>query len=82
MPGQEATDALLQQAILSKNDEVVLAACDQLKNRSVYGYVPKLMAALSTPMETKFEVVRDAEGVHFRETDPARGGGSHGRQDR
>jgi hypothetical protein len=66
--GQEATDALLQQAILSKNDDVILAACDQLKNRSVYGYVPKLMAALSTPVQTKFEVVRDTDGVHFRET--------------
>jgi len=66
--GQEATDALLQQAILSKNDEVILAACDQLKNRSVYGYVPKLMAALSTPVQTKFEVVHDTDGVHFRET--------------
>ena len=68
MPGQEATDALLQQAILSKNDQVVLAACKQLKTRSTYGYVPKLMAALSTPVETKFEVVRDTDGVHFRET--------------
>jgi hypothetical protein len=66
--GQEATDAILQQAILSKNDDVILAACDQLKSRSVYGYVPKLMAALSTPAQTKFEVVRDADGVHFRET--------------
>ncbi|HEX4143418.1 MAG TPA: polymorphic toxin-type HINT domain-containing protein [Pirellulales bacterium] len=68
MPGQEATDALLQQAILSKNENVGLAACQQLKTRSVYGYVPKLLAALSTPVETKFEVVRDGEGVHFRET--------------
>ena len=68
MPGQEATDALLQQAILSKNDDVRQTACEQLKPRSVYGYVPKLMAALSTPLQTKFEVVNDGQGVHFRET--------------
>ena len=68
MPGQEATDALLQQAMLSKNDDVRLTACEQLKPRSVYGYVPKLMAALSTPLRTKFEVLNDGQGVHFRET--------------
>ncbi len=68
MPGQEATDALLQQAMLSKNEDVRLAACEQLKPRSMYGYVPKLMAALSTPLQAKFEVVQDGEGVHFRET--------------
>ena len=68
MPGQEATDALLQQALLTKNETVGLAACEQLKGRSVYGYVPKLLAALSTPLQTKFEVVRDAEGIRFRKT--------------
>ena len=68
MPGQEATDALLRQAMLTKNEDVGLAACEQLKTRSMYGYVPKLLAALSTPIETKFEVLRDGEGVRFRET--------------
>jgi hypothetical protein len=68
MPGQEATDSLLQQAMLSKHEEVRLAACGQLKTRSVYGYVPKLMAALSTPLRASFDVDRDADGVHFRET--------------
>ncbi|HTU24099.1 MAG TPA: polymorphic toxin-type HINT domain-containing protein [Pirellulales bacterium] len=68
MPGQEATDALLQQAILTRNEDVGLTACAQLKTRSAYGYVPKLLAALSTPVQSKFEVVHDADGVHFRET--------------
>ena len=68
MPGQEATDALLQQAVLSKNDQVVVTACRQLKGRSMYGYVPKLMAALSTPAQTRLEVDRDDAGIHIRET--------------
>ncbi|HTU24748.1 MAG TPA: polymorphic toxin-type HINT domain-containing protein [Pirellulales bacterium] len=68
MPGQEATDALVRQALLSKSDDLVLAACERLKSRSPYGYVPKLMAALSTPMTTKLEVERAADGIHFRET--------------
>jgi len=67
-PSQEATDALLEQAVLSKNNGVRLAACHELKARSMYGYVPKLMASLSTPIETKFDVFRDRQGVHFRET--------------
>ena len=68
MPGQEATDALLQQAILSKHAGVRRSACDELKTRSVYGFVPKLIAALSTPVQTRFEVVRDRGAVHFRKT--------------
>ena len=68
IPGQEAVDALLQQALLTKNEDVGLAACEQLKTRSVYGYVPKLLAALSTPIQAKLDVVNDGEGIHFRET--------------
>lgn len=68
MPDQEATDALLQQALLTKNEDVGLAACEQLKTRSIYGYVPKLLAALSTPLQAKLDVVRDGDGIHFRET--------------
>jgi hypothetical protein len=68
IPGQEAVDALLQQALLTKNEDVGLAACEQLKTRSLYGYVPKLLAALSTPIQAKLEVVRDGDGIHFRET--------------
>jgi len=68
IPGQEATDALLRQAVLSKNDEVIAEACQQLKARSIFGYVPKLMAALSSPVETRHSVVQGATGIHFRET--------------
>jgi hypothetical protein len=68
IPGQVATDALLQQALLTKNEDVGLAACEQLKTRSVYGYVPKLLAALSTPLRAKLDVVRDDDGIHFRQT--------------
>ena len=74
MPGQEATDALLQQAVLSKHSSVRMSACDELKTRSVYGYVPKLIAALSTPVQTKFEMVRDRGAVHFRKTIQREGG--------
>jgi Pretoxin HINT domain len=68
IPGQEATDALLRQAVLTKDENVLLTACEQLKTRSVYGYVPKLMAALSTPLKTKLEVVDENDEIHFRET--------------
>ncbi|HEX4145929.1 MAG TPA: polymorphic toxin-type HINT domain-containing protein [Pirellulales bacterium] len=68
IPGQQATDALLRQAVMSKDNEVIAAACQELKARSIFGYVPKLMAALSAPVQTRHYVVQDATGVHFRET--------------
>lgn len=73
-PSQHATDVLLEQAVLAKSTDVLTAACDELKTRSMYGYVPKLISALSTPVETKFEVIRDNRAVHFRETLQREGG--------
>ena len=51
-----ATDSLLRHALLSKWEDVRLAACEQLRGQSPAGYVPKLIEALTTPAETRFEV--------------------------
>ena len=68
IPGQKGTELLLRQAMLSKREDVRLAACRQLRERPRHSYVPTLMAAMSMPLETRFDVVRDANGVHFRQT--------------
>jgi hypothetical protein len=68
IPGQKATDVLLRRAILAKREDVRLAACDQLRSRPQHAYVPALLGALSTPLQTKIEMVRDADGVHFVQT--------------
>ena len=62
-----ATDSLLRHALLSKWEDVRLAACEQLRGQSPAGYVPKLIEALTTPAETRFEVARDSDQVRFRE---------------
>jgi Pretoxin HINT domain len=67
MNGPAATDSLLRHALLSKWDDVRLAACEQLHGRSPVGYVPKLISALTTPTETRFEAVADNDQVTFRE---------------
>ncbi len=59
---------LVRLAMLSKQDDVRLAACKKLQARSAHAYMPTLMNALSTPVETKLETVRDADGIHIRQT--------------
>ena len=65
----------------SRRTKTLSDGLQQLKNRSVYGYVPKLMAALSTPMETKFEVIRDSDGSPFPRNGAARRRRRHRGQD-
>ena len=62
-----ATDSLLRQALLSKWEDVRLAACEQLHLQSPVGYVPKLINALTRPAEARFEVVRENDQIRFRE---------------
>ena len=62
-----ATDSLLRHALLSKWEDVRLAACQQLRGQSPVGYVPKMINALTVPAETRFEVVGDGDQVKFRE---------------
>ncbi len=67
MPGAKATFVLLRAAMLSQRLETRLVACEQLRNRPQYAYVPFLMSALSSPLEARLEADRDADGVHFRQ---------------
>jgi len=55
MPGQEATDALLRQAMYSEHELVCIAAAEGLKERSVFSYVPTLMGALKSPIQVRDE---------------------------
>ena len=66
-PGEKSTDALLRQALLSNGRMSgwrPATSCDP----AVHGYVPKLLGALSTPLEAKLEVVREADGLRIRES--------------
>ena len=67
MNTREATDSLLRHALLSKWEDVRLAACDQLHLQPPINYVPKLIDALVTPVDTRFEVVRENDQFRFRE---------------
>ncbi len=68
IPGPEATDWLLRQSLLAKREDVRAAACRQLRDRPLHGYIPKLMGALSTPLQAKVDVVRDGDDIRFRQT--------------
>ncbi len=62
-----ATDSLLRHALLSKREDVRLAACQQLRGQSPVAYVPRLISSLTAPAQTRFEVVGDPDEVRFRE---------------
>jgi pretoxin HINT domain-containing protein len=65
--GAAATDSLLRHAFYSKWDDVRLAACQQLHRRAPIGYVPKLIAALTTPVEARIEIFCERDQIRFRE---------------
>jgi hypothetical protein len=68
VPGEKSTDALLRQALLSKWPDVRRTACEHLRNRPPHGYVPKLLSALSTPLEARLDVVREGDSLRVRES--------------
>jgi hypothetical protein len=57
IPGPEATQVLLREAVLPEPLELRKAAADQLKKRPMHAYVPLLIAALPGSMKTRFHVV-------------------------
>jgi hypothetical protein len=57
MAGQDATDALLRQAIYSPHDDVRQAAAEKLADRSLFSYAPTLMGMLQTPIHAQFDEV-------------------------
>ncbi len=64
-----ATDSLLRHALLSKWEDVRLAACEEelSGHDRPWPTVPRLISSLTTPAETRFEVARDQDEVRFRE---------------
>jgi hypothetical protein len=69
MTEQEATEALLRQAVLSQFKEVRQAAADELKQRPLHNYVPILLSGLTAPLQSNFDVVTDKAGnIGFRQT--------------
>ena len=62
LPHYEATQTLLRYAILSPWTSVQDAACDALQERSLHQFVPHLLAALESPIKTRYSVTVDREG--------------------
>lgn len=62
MEKQAATNSLLRHAVWAPSEEVRYAACSALKQRSFYGYVPQLLDALSTPIESSFRITTNRDG--------------------
>jgi tetratricopeptide (TPR) repeat protein len=52
----EATQVLLRRAIQPDSETVRAAACDQLKKRPMYAYVPQLIAAIPGKIKTRFNI--------------------------
>jgi hypothetical protein len=48
---QEATESLVRHAVFSEFEPVRAAACEALKRRSKYNYIPMLLAGLVAPVE-------------------------------
>ncbi|HEV2968361.1 MAG TPA: polymorphic toxin-type HINT domain-containing protein [Pirellulales bacterium] len=51
LPPQRATYSLVEHAVMARQSEVRSAATDQLKARSLYDFVPILLAGLANPIE-------------------------------
>jgi hypothetical protein len=66
MPGPKATESLLRHAGMSQISDVRSAAIEALKQRPQQDYVPHLLGALTSPIESSFRVVTDSDGsVHY-----------------
>lgn len=52
----EATQVLLRRAVLCDSDEVRAAAAEALKKRPMHAYVPLLIAALPSALETNYRI--------------------------
>ncbi|MBI2824731.1 MAG: hypothetical protein HYX69_08600 [Planctomycetia bacterium] len=61
MPEQAATDSLVRFAILSEVDEAREAAAKALKPRNLFSFVPTLMGALESPIDTKYRTLYSAD---------------------
>ncbi len=55
IPQQQATDSLARHAAFAPHAAVRQAAIRELKPRSIYAYVPTLLAALQLPVDARFE---------------------------
>lgn len=56
MPSESATVSLAKHAVLSQWPEVRKQAALALKPRDMYAYMPKMLAAMSTPVEVRFDL--------------------------
>lgn len=56
LPTQAATESLVRHALFSESEVVQAAAVEALKKRSIYNYIPMLLAELSAPLETIIEL--------------------------
>lgn len=63
----EAAVSLAKFAILNPFNDVGLAAGEALKGRSEDSYVPPLLALLSTPIETRFEMYQVGNRLMYRQ---------------
>ncbi|HEV3417212.1 MAG TPA: polymorphic toxin-type HINT domain-containing protein [Pirellulales bacterium] len=54
LPAQRATYSLVEHAVMARQSEVRRAATDELKARSLYDFVPMLLAALTNPIEFEY----------------------------
>lgn len=64
--GPEATQVLLRRAIQADSEAMRAAACDELKERPMYTYVPQLIAAIPARLKAKYQFYVANSGV-FRE---------------
>ena len=53
MPGNEASLALARQAVFSPFDSIHYEAAEKLSGRKIEGYVPALLSAMSTPVQSQ-----------------------------
>jgi hypothetical protein len=60
--GHAASLALARQAVFAPTERARLDAADKLASRPEEGYVPTLLAALYTPLQTRTEVYREPTG--------------------
>ncbi len=62
MPDVAATQSLVRFAVFSPSAEVRQAAAKALRPRSLYAYVPQLIAGLDTPISVQFERYQTPNG--------------------
>jgi hypothetical protein len=73
MPQQEATESLVRHAVVSRWTSVSESACEQLKPRDLYSYVPALLSGMAMPIELNVGIHGDTAAVSFfQETQDAK----------